>query len=113
MSDKNKRSVLGPRGRRKLGLAKGENYKDPGGHHSGYRVSHVRKREILEQEGFGVFPQGWLANTMVKPKERVTTNDWEAAKLATPNKMDSLPKHRALNPFTDPMPWADGQPLPR
>ena len=48
------RSVLGPRGRRKLGLAKGENYKDPGGHQSGYLGSQVRERKMLDQEGFDV-----------------------------------------------------------
>ena len=122
MSDKkNKRSVLGPRGRRKLGLAKGENYKDPGGHHYGYLGSHVREREILDQEGFGVFPQGWLDHCKVEPKEKKTAprnprqdaNAWEAAKLASPNKRETLPTYSCFNPFTDPRPWADGQPLPR
>ena len=114
MSDKkNKRSVLGPRGRRKLGLAKGENYKDPGGHHYGYLGSHVRERKILDQEGFGVFPQGWLDHCKVEPKEKKRANGWEAAKLATRKKMDSIPKDRPFNPFTDPRQWADGQPLPR
>ena len=129
MSDKKtKRSVLGPRGRRKLGLAKGENYKDPGGHQSGYLGSQVKQRKMLDQEGFGVFPQGWLERCKVEPKEKKTAtfvlpnprnprrqdvNAWEAAKLATPNKMDSLPIYTCFNPFTDPRPWADGQPLPR
>ena len=127
MSDKTKRSVLGPRGRKKLGLGKGENYKDPGGHHSGYLGSQVRERKILDQQGFGVFPQGWLDNCKVEPKEkkmarfvlpnpknpRQDVNAWEAAKLATPNKIDSLPKYTCFNPFTDSRPWADGQPLPR
>ena len=35
-AEKTKRSILGPRGRRRLGLAKGENYKDPGGDRGGY-----------------------------------------------------------------------------
>ena len=115
------RSVLGPRGRRRLGLAKGENYKDPGGHQSGYLGSQVRERKMLDQEGFGVFPHGWLDHCKVEPKEKKTAprnprqdaNAWEAAKLASPNKRETLPTYSCFNPFTDPRPWADGQPLPR
>ena len=124
---KNKRSILGPRGRRRLGLGKGENYKDPGGHWAGYLGSQVKEQKILEQGGFGVFPQGWLKHCKVEPKEKKTArfvlpnprdqeedvNAWEAAKLAKPNKMDTLPTYRCFNPFTDPRPWAAGQPLPR
>ena len=127
MSDKTKRSVLGPRGRRKLGLGKDENYKDPGGHQSGYHESQVRERKMLDQEGFGVFPQGWLEGCKVEPKEKKTAtfvlpnprnprqdvNAWEAAKLATPNRAETLPTCSCINPFDDPRPWADGQPLPR
>ena len=123
------RSVLGPRGRRKLGLGKGENYKDPGGgHQSDYLGGQVKQRKKLDQEGFGVFPQGWLEHCKVEPKEKKTAtfvlrnprnprrqdvNTWEAAKLATPNKRETLPTYSCFNPFTDPRPWADGQPLPR
>ena len=48
------RSVLGPRGRRKLGLAKGENYKDPGGHQSGNLGSQsVSFMEVKKQSSPG------------------------------------------------------------
>ena len=55
MSDKKtNRSVLGPRGRRKLGLSKGENYKDPGGHQSGNLGSQsVPSMEVKKQSSPG------------------------------------------------------------
>lgn len=126
---KNKQSVLGPRGRRRLGLAKGENYIDRGGDSGGYIGSQRKARASVEGEGFGVFPKSWLDHCNVQPKERRSTkfvlpnprgfrgagdvNEWETAKLATSNKVDTFPTYSCLNPFIDAMPGGDGKPLPR
>ena len=72
MSDKKtNRSVLGPRGRRKLGLAKGENYKDPGGHQSGYLGSQVKQRKMLDEQGFEFSRKaGWSAARWSRRRRR-------------------------------------------
>ena len=126
---KTKQSLLGPRGRRRLGLAKGENYMDPGRDRGGYIGSQRRARTMVEGEGFGIFPQGWLERCNVEPKEKKLAmfvlpnprgpggagdvNSWDTAKLATSYKVDTLPTYSCLNPFTDAMPEGDGNPLPR
>ena len=123
MSEKKiNRSILGPRGRRRLGLSKGENYKGPGGDRGGYVGSQRKAQEMVEEQGFGIFPQGWLGRCNFKPKEKnlakfvlpsLEVNTWETAKLATPSKVDTLPTYTCFNPFTEPMPEGDGKPLPR
>ena len=116
-----KRSVLGPRGRRRLG--RDEN-PDPGTKHKGFIGGQAKVQEDLKEEGFGVFPKGWLNNCNVKPKEKKSvifvlpkTSDvieWEVAKLATFKRQDSGPTwDPPLNPFTQAMPFGDEQPLPR
>ena len=128
MSDKKtKVSVLGPRGRRRLGLGRDGNYKDPGADRVGYLGGQAKEQNLLKQEGFGVFPKDWLERCNTQPKEKKTsrfvlpnprdpTQDvttWEAAKLATPKKMATQPTYHCFNPFTEATPFGDGQPLPR
>ena len=120
-----KRSVLGPRGRRRLGRDENPN---PGIKHKDFIGGQAKVQKDLKEEGFGVFPKGWLNNCNVEPKEKKSvifvlpkTSDrgqdeieWEAAKLATFKRQDSDPTwNPPLNPFTQAMPFGDEQPLPR
>ena len=125
---KSKVSVLGPRGRRRLG--RDVSFKDPGIERKGYIGGQAEVQKDLKRKGFGVFPEGFLDSCNVDPKERTKAIfvlpktgkrkkdviEWEVAKLATLTKQDSpdsLAWDPPLNPFTQAMPFGDEQPLPR
>ena len=63
---KSKVSVLGPRGRRRLG--RDVSFKDPGLERKGYIGGQAEVQKDLKRKGFGVFPEGFLDSCNVEPK---------------------------------------------
>ena len=120
-----KRSILGPRGRRRLG--RDESYKDPGIERKSYIGGQAKVQRDLKREGFGVFPEGFLDNCNVEPDkkkrvrfvlpktsdEKTDVTEWEVAKVASSKKDNNPTCDSPLNPFAQAMPYGDGQPLPR
>ena len=124
MASKKGRSVLGPRGRRRLG--RDENCRDQGVSKMGQKGGLAKIQSEVRSDGHGVFPKDWLDNCKVPPKDRKQARfvlekegnqrdvfEWDTAKLATHQKSISTHPVACLNPFTDIMPFGNGRPLPR